>query len=99
MDKISNETLNISSGSLGRGNSPSGSGFDVQNDDGHLIESEDTGNEEFLEYDNNLQSNLRRRKGKIISCAKETIENGKKKTELKAFVFILKTKYSSLKAL
>lgn len=27
--------------------------------------------------DNNLESNLRRRKGKIISCAKETIENGK----------------------
>lgn len=31
---------------------------------------------EFPEY-NNLESNLRRRKGKIISCAKETIENGK----------------------
>lgn len=27
--------------------------------------------------DNNFESNLRRRKGKIISCAKETIENGK----------------------
>lgn len=26
--------------------------------------------------DNNFESNLRRRKGKIISCAKETIENG-----------------------
>ncbi len=26
--------------------------------------------------DNNLESNLRRRKGKIISCAKETIEHG-----------------------
>ncbi|KAI9585145.1 hypothetical protein GQX74_000992 [Glossina fuscipes] len=25
--------------------------------------------------DNNFESNLRRRKGKIISCAKETIEN------------------------
>lgn len=31
---------------------------------------------EFIE-DNNLESNLRRRKGKIISCAKETIEHGK----------------------
>lgn len=30
---------------------------------------------EFVE-DNNLESNLRRRKGKIISCAKETIEHG-----------------------
>lgn len=27
--------------------------------------------------DTNFESNLRRRKGKIISCAKETIENGK----------------------
>lgn len=32
--------------------------------------------DEFSE-DNNFESNLRRRKGKIISCAKETIENGK----------------------
>lgn len=42
-------------------------------DDVH--ESEDTGNEEGTE-DNNFESNLRRRKGKIISCAKETIEHG-----------------------
>lgn len=38
---------------------------------------EDTGNEEFTD-DNNMESNLRRRKGKIMSCAKETIENGTK---------------------
>lgn len=30
--------------------------------------------------DNNFESNLRRRKGKIISCAKETIENGKRQS-------------------
>lgn len=41
-----------------------------------LHESEDTGNEDVNE-DNNLESNIRRRKGKIISCAKETIEQGK----------------------
>lgn len=40
-----------------------------------LHESEDTGNEDVNE-DNNLESNIRRRKGKIISCAKETIEQG-----------------------
>lgn len=40
-----------------------------------LHESEDTGNEDYID-DNNLESNLRRRKGKIISCAKETIESG-----------------------
>lgn len=33
--------------------------------------------DDFTE-DNNFESNLRRRKGKIISCAKETIENGKR---------------------
>lgn len=38
-------------------------------------ESEDTGNED-LNDDNNLKSNIRHRKGKIISCAKETIEQG-----------------------
>lgn len=27
--------------------------------------------------ENNLETNLRRRKGKIMSCAKETIEHGK----------------------
>ena len=37
------------------------------------VHESDTGNEE----DNNLESTLRRRKGKIISCAKETIEHGK----------------------
>lgn len=41
-----------------------------------IHESEDTGNEDITE-DNNLKSNIRRRKGKIISCAKETIEQGK----------------------
>lgn len=47
------------------------------NEDVH--ESEDTGNEDANE-DNNLESNLRRRKGKIISCAKETIEHGKQRS-------------------
>lgn len=42
-----------------------------------IHESEDTGNEDVND-DNNLESNIRRRKGKIISCAKETIEQGKK---------------------
>lgn len=48
-----------------------------------IIESEDNGNEEFIDEDNGITtagmagtSALRRRKGKIISCAKETIENG-----------------------
>lgn len=41
-----------------------------------IHESEDTGNEDVND-DNNRQSNIRRRKGKIISCAKETIEQGK----------------------
>lgn len=41
-----------------------------------IHESEDTANEEVNE-ENNGDSTLRRRKGKIISCAKETIENGK----------------------
>lgn len=35
--------------------------------------------DDFTE-DNNFESNLRRRKGKIISCAKETIENGKRRS-------------------
>lgn len=35
-------------------------------------ESEDTGNEDYGD-ESNLESNLRRRKGKIISC----VENGK----------------------
>ncbi|XP_031619035.1 anoctamin-8 isoform X2 [Contarinia nasturtii] len=38
-----------------------------------IHESEDTGTE-YVNDDNNLESNIRRRKGKIISCAKETIE-------------------------
>lgn len=29
------------------------------------------------QIENDFESNLRRRKGKIISCAKETIEHGK----------------------
>lgn len=41
-----------------------------------IPDSEDTGNEDIND-DNNLESNIRRRKGKIISCAKETIEQGK----------------------
>lgn len=40
---------------------------------------EDAGNEDVND-DNNLESNIRRRKGKIISCAKETIEQGMKTT-------------------
>ncbi|XP_043861631.1 uncharacterized protein LOC120443822 isoform X2 [Drosophila santomea] len=36
--------------------------------------SRDGGEDDFTD-DNNFESNLRRRKGKIISCAKETIEN------------------------
>ncbi|KFB41004.1 hypothetical protein ZHAS_00008619 [Anopheles sinensis] len=36
-------------------------------------ESEDTGNEDYGD-ESNLESNLRRRKGKIISC----VENGKR---------------------
>lgn len=39
-----------------------------------IHESEDTNAE--LTDENNCDSTLRRRKGKIISCAKETIENG-----------------------
>lgn len=41
-----------------------------------IHESEDTGNEDVND-DNNRESNIRRRKGKIISCAKETIQQGK----------------------
>lgn len=41
-----------------------------------IHEPEDNCNEEITD-DNNLESNIRRRKGKIISCAKETIEQGK----------------------
>lgn len=40
-----------------------------------IHESEDAANEEVFE-ESNEDSTLRRRKGKIISCAKETIENG-----------------------
>lgn len=40
-----------------------------------IHESEDAANEEVFE-ESNEDSSLRRRKGKIISCAKETIENG-----------------------
>jgi hypothetical protein len=43
--------------------------------DDSFHESEDTGNEEFFD-DGTLESNLRQRKGKIMTCAKETIENG-----------------------
>jgi len=37
--------------------------------------------DDFIE-ESNFESNLRRRKGKIISCAKETIENGKNHQKL-----------------
>lgn len=67
MEKNSFENLNVSSGSVDG----------LIADDVSPFESEDTGNEEFPEFDNNSQSNLRRRKGKIIASAKETIENGK----------------------
>lgn len=52
---------------------------------------EDTGNEEFTD-DNNMESNLRRRKGKIMSCAKETIENG-----TKAFYYFYLFNFKSFK--
>lgn len=41
---------------------------------------EESAVDEFCSDDNNLESNLRRRKGKIMSCAKETIEQGKSST-------------------
>lgn len=59
---------------LGGGDSGGGCGSEaISSDD---IHESDAGNEDFAD-DNNFESNLRRRKGKIISCAKETIENGK----------------------
>lgn len=39
------------------------------------------GDEDDFTDENNFESNLRRRKGKILSCAKETIENGQYKTK------------------
>lgn len=39
--------------------------------------TDDAALDEFGADNNNLESNLRRRKGKIMSCAKETIEHGK----------------------
>jgi hypothetical protein len=45
--------------------------------DDNYHESEDTGNEEVYCDEGTLETNLRQRKGKIMSCAKETIENGK----------------------
>lgn len=39
------------------------------------VAESDTGNEDCVD-DNNVESMLRRRRGKIISCAKETFENG-----------------------
>ncbi|XP_037911373.1 anoctamin-8 isoform X2 [Hermetia illucens] len=57
---------------LGGGDSGGGCGSEaISSDD---IHESDAGNEDFAD-DNNFESNLRRRKGKIISCAKETIEN------------------------
>lgn len=47
----------------------------VSNGNEEMRESEDTSNEDVIE-DNNFESHIRRRKGKIISCAKETIEQG-----------------------
>lgn len=41
-----------------------------------IHETEYMASEDIID-DNNLESNIRRRKGKIISCAKETIEQGK----------------------
>ena len=39
----------------------------------------DTGNEEYFDEgtNNTVKSNLRQRKGKLIKCAKQTIESGK----------------------
>lgn len=42
-------------------------------------ESEEPGNEEYMDDTAGPASGLRRRKGKIMSCAKETIENGERK--------------------
>ncbi|XP_044315860.1 uncharacterized protein LOC108048226 isoform X4 [Drosophila rhopaloa] len=42
----------------------------------------DVGEDDFTD-DNNFESNLRRRKGKIISCAKETIENASRQLRRK----------------
>ncbi|XP_033172609.1 uncharacterized protein LOC117149030 isoform X6 [Drosophila mauritiana] len=42
----------------------------------------DGGEDDFTD-DNNFESNLRRRKGKIISCAKETIENASRQLRRK----------------
>ncbi|XP_043861636.1 uncharacterized protein LOC120443822 isoform X7 [Drosophila santomea] len=44
--------------------------------------SRDGGEDDFTD-DNNFESNLRRRKGKIISCAKETIENASRQLRRK----------------
>ncbi|KAL7739672.1 hypothetical protein ACLKA6_012227 [Drosophila palustris] len=45
-------------------------------EDGNGGADEQTAQDNDFIEENNFESNLRRRKGKIISCAKETIENG-----------------------
>ncbi|KPU73665.1 uncharacterized protein Dana_GF14339, isoform D [Drosophila ananassae] len=46
------------------------------------VGTRDGGEDDFTD-DNNFESNLRRRKGKIISCAKETIENASRQLRRK----------------
>lgn len=57
-----------------------------------MHELADTGNEDIND-DNNLESNLRRRKGKIISCAKETIEQGEQISISFFFFFLILQKF------
>ncbi|XP_055848651.1 anoctamin-8 isoform X4 [Episyrphus balteatus] len=47
------------------------------------VHESDAGLEDFTDDTNNFESNLRRRKGKIISCAKETIENASRQLRRK----------------
>lgn len=56
-------------------------------DDGGL-ELDEVGNGDFGE-ENNLESNLRRRKGKIMSCAKETIENGESVDFIYSYIYLV----------
>lgn len=60
------------------------------------VGTRDGGEDDFTD-DNNFESNLRRRKGKIISCAKETIENGESQSQkttiiISYFSFLFKKK-------
>ncbi|XP_055372047.1 uncharacterized protein LOC129606022 [Condylostylus longicornis] len=70
-------TTNISGGGGVGGGLSGGYIGDISSED--LVHESDAGIDDVYastDNDNNFESNLRRRKGKIISCAKETIENG-----------------------